>query len=84
MGKKEEIKQFIADNLLFSSNGFHLSDDASFLENGVVDSLGIMELVMYVEEQFGVQVLDEDVTPDNFDSVNRLVAYVASKNGVHG
>jgi acyl carrier protein len=76
---KAVIRRFIADNLLFSSNGFQLDDDVSFLEEGVVDSLGVMELVVFVEEQFGVPVADEEVTPEYFDSVNRLAAYVESK-----
>lgn len=79
MDTKAVIRRFIADNLMFSSNGFHLGDDVSFLEEGVVDSLGVMELVVFVEEQFGVQVADEEVTPEYFDSVNQLAAYVEAK-----
>jgi acyl carrier protein len=79
MDTKTIIRHFIADNLLFSSNGFHLADDVSFLEEGVVDSLGVMELVVFVEEEFGVRVADEDVTPEHFDSVNQLAAYVERK-----
>jgi acyl carrier protein len=79
MDTKAVIRRFIADNLLFSSNGFHLSDDVSFLEEGVVDSLGVMELVVFVEEQFGLQVADEEVTPEHFDSVERLAGYVERK-----
>jgi acyl carrier protein len=79
MDTKAAIRRFIADNLMFSSNGFQLDDDVSFLEEGVVDSLGVMELVVFVEEQFGVQVADEEVTPEYFDSVNRLANYVALK-----
>ncbi len=73
------IRRFIAENLMYSSKGFHLDDDVSFLEEGVVDSLGVMELVVFVEEQFGVQVADEEVTPEYFDSVNRLADYVEAK-----
>ena len=45
----------------------------------MIDSLGVMELVVFVEDQFGVQVADEEVTPEYFDSVNRLACYVESK-----
>ncbi|MBE0409084.1 MAG: acyl carrier protein [Anaerolineales bacterium] len=70
------IKEFIAANLLYSANGFSYSDDASFLEEGIVDSVGIMELVAFVEDQFKFSVLDEDIIPDNFDSVSRLATYI--------
>ena len=75
------IKDYIAKNLLFSDNGYPYSDDASFLEEGIVDSVGIMELVSFVEGNYKVSVADADVTPDNFDSVSRLAAYNRRKTG---
>lgn len=81
---ENKIKSYIAQNLLFSGDEFKYSNDASFLEEGIVDSLGVMELVSFVEDQFGVTVDDQDITPDNFDSVSRLAVYVQSKlNGKH-
>lgn len=79
MNVKEQIRQFVAENFLFSNNGFDLDDDESFLEAGVVDSLGVLELVTFVEEEFDVQVPDEDIVPDNFDSVDNLATYIGSK-----
>ena len=76
MDIQAQIRDYIAQNLLFSDDGFGYSDDASFLEEGIVDSVGIMELVMFLEENFGLTVDDEDLTPDNFDSVNKLAAYI--------
>jgi acyl carrier protein len=73
---KDQIRQHIARNLLFSDNGFKYDDDASFLEEGIVDSLGIMDLIYFIEETFGLTVPDEDLTPDNFDSVNKLANYI--------
>ena len=73
---EEKIRSFIAENILFSDNGYRHSDDTSFLEEGIVDSMGIMELVMFVEESFGITVEDEELVPDNFDSVSKLAAYV--------
>jgi len=72
----EKIRVFIAKNLLFSDNGFGYSDDASFLQEGIVDSVGVMELILFVEETFGLTVDDNDITPDNFDSVNKLANFV--------
>ena len=76
---KEQLKDYIARNLLFSDNGFKYDDDDSFLEEGIVDSIGVLELVGFIEEAFGVVVDDMDVIPDNFDTVNKLTAYVQSK-----
>jgi acyl carrier protein len=76
---ESSIKEFIAKNLLFSDGGFLYSDTASFLEEGIVDSVGVMELVSFVEESFGIMVDDLDVTPDNFDSVEKLSTYIQSK-----
>jgi acyl carrier protein len=79
MNTKEQIRQYIAQNFLFSNNGFELGDDVSFLDEGVVDSTGVLELVMFVEDTFNIEVDDEDIVPDNFDSVNNLALYIASK-----
>ena len=82
MNAKEQVRQYIAENFLFSDDGCSLPDDASFLEEGIVDSMGIMELVMFVEETFGVTIEDHEITPDNFDSVNKLAHYIHSKQAV--
>ena len=76
MDIETEVRGFIAKNLLYSGDGFKYGDDVSFLEEGIVDSIGVMELVAFVEEKFNIQVKDQDVTPDNFDSVNRLAKYI--------
>jgi acyl carrier protein len=76
VGIKDQIRQYITQSLLFSDGGFKYDDDASFLEEGIVDSLGVMDLVFFIEETFGLTVKDEDLTPDNFDSVNKLADYI--------
>jgi acyl carrier protein len=76
---KAQIRQYIAKNLLFSGNNFKYSDDASFLEEGIVDSLGIMDLTMHIQETYGVTINDAELTPDNFDSVNKVAQYIQSK-----
>lgn len=82
MTMKQQIRAFIAENFLFSPNGFDLSDDASFLDEGVVDSTGTLELVLFVEETFGIVVGDHEIEPENFDSVNKLAAYIARKSNL--
>ena len=78
---QSRIRDYIAQNLLFSDDGFGYTDDASFLEEGIVDSVGIMELVLFLEENFDLTVDDEDLTPDNFDSVNKLANYINRRQG---
>jgi acyl carrier protein len=73
------IKEYIAQNLLFSDNGYPYKDETSFLQEGVIDSVGVMELVTFVEEKFGVKVEDQEIIPDNFDSVKNLSAYIRRK-----
>jgi acyl carrier protein len=76
---KEKIRQFMGEKILFSSNGFPYSDTTSFLDNGIIDSMNVVELVMFVEEQFGISVDDSDVVPANFDSIDQMAKYVFQK-----
>jgi acyl carrier protein len=64
------------ENFLYTDDGKKLGNDDSFLENRVIDSTGVVELVMFVEETFGFEVADEDIVPEHFDSVERLARYV--------
>lgn len=77
---EKKIRTFIAETILFSDNGYPHADDTSFLEEGIVDSMGIMELVMFVDESFNIRVEDEELVPDNFDSVSKLAAYIRLKS----
>jgi acyl carrier protein len=81
MSTQTMIRNYIFENFLFSDNSTKLLDDASFLEEGIVDSTGVLELVMFVEETFGITVEDEEIIPDNFDSVEKLARYVEGKRG---
>jgi acyl carrier protein len=76
---KEMIRKYIANNILFSDNGYPYPDDASFLNEGIVDSMNVLELVMFVEQNFGMKVDDQEIIPDNFDSVTKLATYVENK-----
>jgi acyl carrier protein len=76
---KEKIQNFIAENILFSSGGFPYSDTTSFLDNGIIDSMNILQLGMFIEESFGISVEDDEITPDNFDSIERLAAFIERK-----
>jgi acyl carrier protein len=76
---EEQIMNFISSNLLFSDDSFPYSENDSFLENGIVDSIGIMELVLFIEENFNISIENGEITPMNFDSVAKLSTYVRSK-----
>jgi acyl carrier protein len=73
------VRDFISRNFLFSDQGFNYADDTSFLEEGIIDSLGIIELVAFVEKQFGISVGDQELLPDNFDSVAKLSSFINAK-----
>lgn len=78
---EDKLRKYIADNILFSKNDYPYRDDASFLENGIIDSMNVLELVVFVEDNFHIAVDDQDVIPENFDSIARLAAYVHSRQG---
>ena len=76
---KDKVKDFIFKNFLFEAPDVSLNEDDSFLEHGIIDSTGMLELVAFLEESFGVKVDDEELIPENLDSVNNLVAFIARK-----
>ena len=79
MSTRAQVKQFILNNFMFSDDETKLSDGESLMESGAVDSTGIMELIAFLEETFNVMVQDEEMIPENLDSVDNLVAYLDRK-----
>ncbi|MBI5203177.1 MAG: acyl carrier protein [Elusimicrobia bacterium] len=73
------IRDFIARNLLYLSGGFDMSDDDSLVTGGVIDSLGVTQLVGFVQREFGFKVEQHDIRPENFDSIAKLAAFVRRK-----
>jgi acyl carrier protein len=75
---KSKIREFIIENFLFgNANG--LTDETSFLEEGIIDSTGVLELVTFLEENFSIQVDDEELIPENLDSIDNVSAYLERK-----
>lgn len=72
------IRQYIVDNFLFEEIE-ELDENTSFLETGIIDSTGILELVTFLEESFGITVEDEELTPENLDSIANLAQYLQIK-----
>lgn len=79
MPLNEELRQFVSDNFLFGKNGAMLADDDSFLEKGIIDSTGVLELVAFLQERYGLQIEDRDLIPENLDSINNLSRFVGSR-----
>jgi len=75
---KGKIRAFIVENFLFG-NDANLEDNTSFLEEGIIDSTGILELVSFLEEEFSITVDDEELIPENLDSINNVTAYLERK-----
>jgi len=73
------IRGFILENFLFTDDISAVALDDSLLERGIVDSTGMLEIVMFIEEQLGVQMMDEEMIPENLDSVNKIATFVECK-----
>lgn len=79
METREAVRNYIIENFLFGDEGPLRDDTMSLLDEGVMDSVGVMELVAFLEQDFGLTVADADLVPENLDSVANLVAYIARK-----
>ena len=75
------IKEFIQKNFLFSEEDKDLDDSVSFLDNGIVDSTGMLEIVEFVEEEFDISIEDDELVPENLDSIKNLTGFVTRKTG---
>ena len=78
---RDKVRSFILENYLFTTDTSALGLDDSLLENGVVDSSGMMEIIFFIEEQLGVAMRDDEMIPDNLDSVNKITKFVQGKLG---
>jgi acyl carrier protein len=74
-----EIKAFIVSNFLFGQEGAGFAEDQSFLESGIIDSTGLLELVSFVEQRYGISIADRELVPENLDSLRNISAFVARK-----
>lgn len=77
-GRTEQIRQFILDNFLFG-NDEGLTENISFMEEGIIDSTGVLELVQYLEDTFSITIQDNELTPENLDSISNIVRFLESK-----
>jgi acyl carrier protein len=79
---KTDIRAFIIENFLFGDDSQPLPDDLSLIDNDLVDSTGILELVSYLEEHFTIKITDADLVPANLDTIDKITAFVGRKTTV--
>ncbi len=82
MSVRAVLRRYILENHLFTDDDAALKDADSFLETGTLDSTGIMELILFIEETFQLKVTDDEMVPENLDAIDSLVAYVERKQQV--
>ena len=78
MERSEKIRTFVVDNFLFG-DGSHLTDDTSFLEERIIDSTGILQIISFLEEEFNIKINDDEILPENLDSLNNITSFLNSK-----
>jgi acyl carrier protein len=81
---EDEIRQFLRDNFPLSADGIVLERDASLIEVGVIDSTGVLELIGFIEERYEIEIRDEEVLPENLDSIASIARFVGEKTGAAG
>ena len=74
----ETIKAYVVENFLFGDES-RIGPDTDFMENGILDSTGVLELVGFLEEKFGIRVEDDEVVPDNMNSLEKITLYISKK-----
>jgi acyl carrier protein len=79
MSTEKKIRAFILENYLFTDDQSELKNDDSFLDQGILDSTGILEIIFFIEDEFKIKIKDEEMVPDNLDSVEKIVAFIQRK-----
>lgn len=78
MNNKQQIRQFITTNFYVAPEA-DLTDEASLLDLGIIDSTGVLEVIAFLEDTFGIEVADEELLPENLESIGRIAAFVERK-----
>lgn len=79
---EQEIRNYVLHNLIFGDEPRMPGDQDSFLDKGIIDSTGVLELVAFLQDTFTIQVDDEEIVPENLDSIGNLIRFVQSKSAV--
>ena len=76
---KAQVRKYILDNFLMGGDPQKVTDDVSFIEKGIIDSTGVLELVSFIQEAYNIRVEDAEMIPENLDSLQKIENYVRSK-----
>jgi acyl carrier protein len=78
MDTKQQVRAFITSNF-YVADPATLADDASLLDQGIIDSTGVLEIIMFLEDTFGFKVSDSEMVPENLDSIENIASFVARR-----
>jgi acyl carrier protein len=81
MNLEKDIREFIVENFLYGATDVRLSGNDSFIEKGIIDSTGVLEVVNFIESKFGITLNDDELTPENLDSISKIVRFINGKLG---
>ncbi len=76
---QKTIREYVIENILLGEEESDFSDDQSFLESGILDSTGILEVITFLEDTYDIVIDDEEMVPENLDSVSNIARFVSSK-----
>lgn len=76
---ESKLRTYVLENFLFSDDASLLNNSDSFMETGILDSSGIVDIILFVQEEFGIRIPNEDAIPENLDSIDQLLAYITTK-----
>lgn len=79
MQTESKVRDFVLKNYLFTTEQSALKSEDSFMKSGIMDSTGILEMIMFLHDEFGVDVMDDEMIPENLDSVQNVVAFLGKK-----
>lgn len=80
MNIEGKVREFISNNFLLHDDDSELNPEASLLEAGVIDSTGVLELVSFIETEFNFQIGEDEIIPENLDTINNIVNFIHQKN----
>lgn len=76
---ESKLRTYVLESFLFSDDASLLNNSDSFMETGILDSSGIVDIILFVQEEFGIRIPNEDAIPENLDSIDQLLAYITTK-----
>lgn len=79
---KREIREFVKENYVLSGELEALDADHSLMEQGIIDSIGVFALIDFIEQRYSISLSDHEITPENLDSINRIIAFVNHKRSL--